>query len=350
MARVLAEAALDRRGRSERGEDFGHVHARDEFGGKVRHSDHGRLVNLRMLPELDRREVEAERLDLPAEILDLAERHSRQPVGDQAALHLFELGDQLLRLLVASTDWAAFFSKVGPRPAQPLHDRAQPPSVRFVGVPASHVSHRLGYFLGVARQARLESGLYLRPWHVRRDRGQQSSGHGLVAAQQMVGVDARHLACQLSGDRGIAVPVAADPRTPPQECGHACRSRARPTRIARQSRVEGRTPAAAAITPAGRFRRPLKRPIEVPVDARNDPEDGLIEEGHGGPDLVDGTGRQPPHSGRPPQDADLLAQPAPYLGVVVCPETRVVELLEEPVAAPQRYEHRPAPRLGRVSG
>ena len=71
-------------------------------------------------------------------------------------------------------------------------------------------------------------------------------GHGLVAAQDVVGLDAHRLAGDLGGHVGVAVAVAADPRAPAQERRHARRPGAGPARVAGRprrrpaSRVPGR--------------------------------------------------------------------------------------------------------------
>ncbi len=61
--------------------------------------------------------MEPERLDLPAEVLDLAVGHPRQPVGHQAALHLVEFAHELIGVVVPAGDRAALLGQVRPRPA-----------------------------------------------------------------------------------------------------------------------------------------------------------------------------------------------------------------------------------------
>ena len=152
-------------------------------------------------------------------------------------------------------------------------------------------------------------------------------------------MDARDLASQLRGDRRIAVAVAADPRAPLQEGGHA--RRPRPA----QAGVGGEPAGAVAPTPDP---RPVHGPIEGAVDPRHRPEERLVEEGQGRANLVDRARGGLANRGGPPQQADLLAQPAPDLGVVLGSEARIVELFEEPVAAPQGGQHRAPPGLGGV--
>ncbi len=83
-----AVAPLDVRHRPEGGQDLGRADA--GHGRKLRRRvptvlDRGqcRSVDVGMLADLERCEVEAERLDLPAKLGDLAPRDARQPLGNQ---------------------------------------------------------------------------------------------------------------------------------------------------------------------------------------------------------------------------------------------------------------------------
>ena len=149
-------------------------------------------------------------------------------------------------------------------------------------------------------------------------------------------MDARHLSGQIRGHGRIAIPVAPDPGTPAQEGGHARRPGAGSAVIAGQGAVIRRGAVFARIGLRGPRRRavgqagPVERAIEGPVDARHGAEDRLVEEGQGGSDLVDRVGREAPDGRGAPQDADLLTQPAPDLGVVRGTEPGIVELLDEP--------------------
>ena len=111
------------------------------------------------------------------------------------------------------------------------------------------------------------------------------------------------------------------------------------------ARHSGARPAAR-----GPGRDSVEGAVELPVDPRHRPEERLVEERHGGPDLVHRTRRQPADRRRSPQDADLLAQPAPYLRILHGTQARIVHLLQEPIAASQRRQHRAAPGLRRVRG
>ena len=75
-----------------------------------------------------------------------------------------------------------------------------------------------------------------------------------------------------------------------------------------------------------------------------------VEERHGRPDLVERCRADDAQVGGPPQQRDLLAQPAPRLAVLRRREPGIVESREEDGAASERDERRPASRLGRVGG
>jgi hypothetical protein len=148
----------------------------------------------------------------------------------------------------------------------------------------------------------------------------------------VLGLDHRRLAGDRGGHRRVPVPVAAHPGPEPQERRHR----------------RGRRP-------AGRAEQYL---VERPVDARHEPEQGLVERRHHRPDLVQRGHPGHPELRRPPQQVDLLAQPPPQLGP---PGRRrgarlhlarqvVVDRREEPADATQRGDDRPAARLGRVRG
>ena len=100
VAGLDAETFLDRADRPERGEHLVQGHARRQFGRArrtVADRGEGRLVDRRVLADLERREVEPERADLPAKLGDLAVRDARQAVGDERVGDLGELGVQLIR-------------------------------------------------------------------------------------------------------------------------------------------------------------------------------------------------------------------------------------------------------------
>ena len=121
-----------------------------------------------------------------------------------------------------------------------------------------------------------------------------------------------------------AVTVGLPSRSPPI---HEPQRRNAPTRAGRVPVRPASVASTPSTAPAGFGPRaaarlgldPVERPVEGPVDARHDPEERLVEEGQGRPDFVDRARRQPSDRRRPPQDADLLAQPPADLGVVGWP-------------------------------
>ena len=167
MAGVLAEPPLDRGHGAESGQDLARRDAGDQLAGQigrvhataVEERVKRRRMDFGVLADLERGEMEAERLDLPAEVLDLAVGDARQSVGDQPGLDLGQLFDQLLSGLVVPGHRSRFFGEVPASAPQPFGDRAHAASIRLVGEAARQIAHRLGQFLGVARQPILELGV-----------------------------------------------------------------------------------------------------------------------------------------------------------------------------------------------
>ena len=129
-------------------------------------------------------------------------------------------------------------------------------------------------------------------------------------------VDRHRVGGHLRRDRGIAVPVAADP---------------------------------AAKTQEGRSRRAERR-VERAKDLGHHAEERLVEDGHEGADLVQGLDLGRPHLGGAPQRVDLLAQPAIGFDLLTIGDPWIVEAFELLSDAADRGHDRTAPRLRRVSG
>ena len=155
---------------------------------------------------------------------------------------------------------------------------------------------------------------------------------------------------RLGGDHRVAVPVAADPAPPAQERRHERWARPRPSRVAGW-RVVQREPARASQR-ASPFRlgERIERPVECPVEARHDREQCLVEVGHRRPDLIERGRADGSQVGRSPQERDLLAQSTPHIRVLAPGEARIVEPLDQVMAAAQGDEERSPAGLGRVGG
>ncbi len=232
-----------------------------------------------VLADLQAREVEAERRQAPAEVLDLAVRHAGQAVGDERVLDLDELQVERHRRGVAVGGRIAVH-EARSRPAQPLGDEAEAPAVRLVGEAPDQLAAEIREGSRVRCQAHRQRGVtgggagHGQHLH-------QPRGHRLIAAQHVVGLDPHRAGRVLCRDGRIAVPVGADPRTQAQE-----------GRDARGTR--------AAVRIKGRVGRA--------VELRHDAEERLVEEGHRRANLVEWLQGVRPDGRGVPQQRQLLAQ------------------------------------------
>ncbi len=155
----------------------------------------------------------------------------------------------------------------------------------------------------------------------------------------MVGLDPERPLRDLGRDRGIAVAIPADPRSPADECTHPRRSGARAAGIGRFS--------------AGRCRDGIvKGRVRGAEEARHRPEQRLVEEGERRPDLVEGRRSDGAQIRRPPQQRDLLAEASPYVAVLGWRQVTIVEVGEQPVdpAEGEQAASAGGPRSGEPSG
>ena len=94
----------------------------------------------------------------------------------------------------------------------------------------------------------------------------------------------------------------------------------------------------------------VERRVDPAVQPRYDPEQRLVEEREGRAHLVERRRRDASQVGRAPQDRDLLPEAPPQVEILFARRPGVVQLLEQPLHAPQREQERAPPRLGRVGG
>ena len=142
----------------------------------------------------------------------------------------------------------------------------------------------------------------------------------LQRAQHVVGLDGGRLPGDLGGHERVAVPVGAHP--------------------AAEAQVRG----------DGRGLVPSQRPVQLPVHRGYHPEQRLVERGHDRPDLVDRVHGLDPELRGPPQQVDVLAQPAAGLGALGCPGPLVVGNAKQLADPAQHRHYRPAAGLGGVRG
>ena len=286
-------------------------------------------VDRRMLAHLERGQVEAKRLDLPAEVLNVAPGHPRQTDLDEGLLDLPQLRDELGRAAIGTRGRRALLREAAAGSAEALGDERKPLPEWLVRVPLAHRPIEVGKCAGVAGQLLAEVLRDAAAANLCRQRLGNARRDGFVAAEDVVRLDPDRRLGDLGGDVPVAVAVAADPGPEMQERW-------------RERRLEIRV----ALP-----RRPRRRgALDLPVDARREPVDRLVEEDHRRPHLVEWAGHAAPDLGRLPQDRDLLPQAASKLAVGGRRQPWVVRLLQEPGDAPQGEEDGSAPRLRRVGG
>ena len=206
-------------------------------------------VDLGVLADLERGEVEPERRQLPAQVGELAVRDPCQPVGDERVLEDRELGVEdggrrgSRRFAPPSRRSAS--ARVRRRRSAM---RAQALAVGLVGEAPTQLADRVGELLGVADERGVEGPVEARRRDAGRDGLHQPARDGLVAAQEVVGLEARCLERHVRGHARVAVPVRPDPRAEPKQ---------------RRSRPTGRVPVRPA-SPGDRpgspaFRRRARR-------------------------------------------------------------------------------------------
>ena len=338
MRRRLAEPRLGLPDGPEGGEHLVQRHVRRDLGRR-RVATHERLerraVDRGVLADLERGEVEAERCQLPAQVLDLAPRDPGEAVAGERGLQLGELAVELLGCVIAPGQRGRLPGEPGTGPADALGDEPEALPVRLVREPATQLAIGLGQLLGIAGKARGKRPCHSRPRHLRRDRLHEAGRDRLVPVHDVVGLDPQRPLGHVGRDRRVAVAVAADPRPPAQERRHPRRARSRSSAVGRRS------PARRAVVEGG---------VHRPVQARHEREQRGVEERHRGPHLVERRRDDRPQVGGAPQDRDLLAQPAPDLAVLGRRQARIVESLEQRGEPPQRDKERPPAGLGRVRG
>ena len=308
-----------------------------------------RGVDLTVLADLERGKVEAEGVDLPAQVLDLPPGDTLESVPDE---RVGELG-QLLRegggRGVATGQRRDGAGQAGPRSPQALGDSAQTDAIRLVGKAAVERPHRAGQLLGITGEARRERTGDAAVGNLGGDRLHESGGDGLVAVEQVVGLDAQRVDRRLGRHRRVAVAVAADPAAPAQRRGRAGRAGAGASRVAGRPVVARHPTALPTGGIAGRC-ADVQRTVERAQQAGREGEQRLVEDGHRRAHLVQGRWSRRAEVGGPPEEGDLLAQPTPDLGVLDPRQARVVQPGGEIRDAALCREQGPSASLRRVRG
>ncbi len=164
-----------------------------------------------VLADLERGEVEPEGRQLPAQLGDLAPGDPAQRVLDQRVLERCELGVERRGVRVAARPRAGLVGQRRPSPAQALRDRAQPLAVWLLGEAAAELADDLGQLLGVAGKRAAQATVDVIGRNAGRDGLHQPRRDGLVAPQQMVGLEAGGVERDLRGHPGMPIAIGSDP-------------------------------------------------------------------------------------------------------------------------------------------
>ncbi len=141
------ESILRLRHHPEGREDFVERHAGRDVTTRRIPGVEGRLgcpMDGGVLADLHRREVEPERLELPAQVLDLAPRHAGQPVPDECVGKLAKLDGQRIRGRVRAVGRSSAAGQARPRAAQALGDEPESLAIRLLRESTGQLSSQIG--------------------------------------------------------------------------------------------------------------------------------------------------------------------------------------------------------------
>ena len=116
-----------------------------------------------VLADFERGEVEAERRQLPAQVLDLAPRDPGEAVAGERGLQLGKLAVELLGCVIAPGQRRRLPGEPGTGPPDALGDEPEALPVRLVREPAPQLAIGLGQLLGIAGEARGKRPCHGRP-------------------------------------------------------------------------------------------------------------------------------------------------------------------------------------------
>ena len=270
-----------------------------------------------MLPDLHGGQVEAERLGLPPQVLELAPGQSGRPARVQRPLQDVQVRQEGGGTVVPAV-------RAGPGRGQPVRRQPQLAAMGRVGERPPQLPGDGGQGVGVTVQRAAERAARRHVLLRDRERPCDPPGGGLQPPQHVVGLDRHRRTRHLGRHARVAVAIAADPRVPSQE------------------RFERRRPRAAAVR--------VEPAVHLPVHGRERGEDRLVEQRQHGAHLVERLGPMAADRVRAPQARDLLAHPSPDLLLLGDPERPILELFQQRADPPQVLDDRAPLRLGGVRG
>ncbi len=254
-----------------------------------------------VLAYLEIDEVKAKGLHLPDELVQLAIRLPRRAGRRERILEAAEIIEQLARPRISNRQVGATGC------ADTLGDEQEELPVRLsrgafldgCGASADDVPRR-AEAAEEARRGRRGRG-------IGGQGGADAGGGRLQPAEDVLRLDEHRLARHLGGDLRISVAITADPASESQK-----------GRRGRQLHARGDT-----VEPGA----------ELPVDGRDQSEEGLVEDAHEGANLIERLQLLAAQLGGAPETVDLLQQPPSGLRLrrLRCPRSvQPIELLAHP--------------------
>jgi hypothetical protein len=291
-------------------------------------------VPARFLAHVERGQIKAEALRQPDQIGQFAVGDRTVAVRDQGIADQVQVFEKrLLGWIAPERNQRRLGMPFGPRPRllvvvpQAVIHQEQLAPIRFLGVLAGRVGEQGAHLSGVRVQT---GGEHRRRFHQRAGISEmpvQLLDPPQVFAQDFLGLQAHRQGGGFRRDERVAVAVAADPRTEPQQARNADR------RLAALVAVHG-----------------VQRPLQVAIEHRQRLENGLAEVVQTILDLVAHLRLEAAHLVGFPQDLNLATQRFDHLVPLVRIQRRIVELTVGYKHPPLRAQQDPAFGLGGMGG
>ena len=304
-----------------------------EYGGRRRTRCRGGPNGLdrgamdgRVLAYLELGEVEPEGLDLPSEVLDGAARHPNEPIGHQRALDDIEISEEIAWRLVPAARGSRVAGQVVSTPPEPLGNRPEPAAVGLIGKAPAECGVEVRELVRIVEQPDRQLAIHVRGRDDNRERLHEAGGDGLVAPEDVIGLDPCSVLRDLGRDPGMPVTIATDPAAEPQDRGQRRRGELTTAMGWRDCRQQGA------------------------LHRGHERVEGRIEEDEGGPDFVERSRDLGPDLGGPPQDHKLLTKTVIERPGRANRQARIIAGLEDSGDTAKGHQRRSTSGLRRMSG
>ena len=170
-----------------------------------------------VLAHLERREVESERRQLPAQLGDLAPGDPTHPVAHERFLDLAQLDVEGFGIGIGAGPRTGLACADRARSTQSLGDEPEALPIWLVREATAQLTIGLGELLRVSRETRRER--FRDPVVGRRGRLglHQPQRDRLIAVQDVIGLDPQGVTREVGCDHGVPVAIPTDPRPEAQE-------------------------------------------------------------------------------------------------------------------------------------